>query len=205
MSVTWLKISSISLSEKHRHKSPLFGRFGIWLNWLKSTCIVLHICRISAEYLQSSSRSEGLHEEIHGMEDVELHSESCDFLLCCLRQPIGFTPQVEHENHWKPMRCWELMCVCTVSLSHCSLFTRFTACLHLHIGTSESWNVDPVHCIRVLRVPHHAPPCPQLRPPPEPPPCRDPSEVHPRHCWPRPPMAKMARSSTNKIPIKPQG
>ena len=69
------------------------------------------------------------------MEDVELHSESCDFLLCCLRQPSP------------AMRCWELMCVCTVSLSHCLLSLLLAyACLHhlhLHIGTSESRNVDP--------------------------------------------------------------
>ena len=45
------------------------------------------------------------------MEDVELHSECCDFLLCRLRQPIGFTPQVEHENQCA-VGSWELMRVC---------------------------------------------------------------------------------------------
>ena len=156
MSVTWLKISSISLSEKPRHKSPL-GRFGIWLNWLKSTCI-------SASYLQSSSRSEdseGLHEEIHGMEDVELHSESCDFLLCCLRQaPAHWI----YTAAWKHMKTNALLGadVCLYRIAF-ALFTEFTACLHLHIGTSDWQRAEMLtlctDCIRVLRVP-----CPALSP-----------------------------------------
>ena len=61
--------------------------------------------------------SKRLHEEIHGMEDVEFHCECCNLIFCRLCQSVGFTPKIEHENQCV-VGGWELMFL---------MFTLFTA------------------------------------------------------------------------------
>ena len=107
----------ISLNQKRVLRRPCFSLFSwafcFWGIWASASRFL----------------SKRLHEEVHGMEDVELHGKCCDFLLCRLTQPAGTQDNIVF---------WSGQCI-TVSCTHSHYLLVMALCPTLAPAFATAW------------------------------------------------------------------